>query len=163
MKAIFLSISLVAFVLTCSAQTNCNIKKAYAYYTVSMPGVQMADENGNPINPKPIIDRFIYIEWCGVKSPKIETILYNNKALIATLTVVSGKTVVAGSELSKDNNTKITVKKNNSLWKIELQSREGHNMPEEGCKNIIIKVKGTNNTCSFKLTKETQLMTMPRY
>ena len=163
MKNIIIAISLLASVLTCSAQINCNVKKAYAYYTASVPGVQMADENGNPIPPKADIGRFIYIEWSGAKKPKIETVLYNNKALVASLTPVEGKTVVPGSELSKNNVSKITIRKNNSLWKIELQPKEGNSMPDQDCKNIIIKIKGTNSTCSFKLIKETLLMTMPRY
>ena len=61
MKILFLSAILMVVPLSLAAQTKCNIKKAYAFYTVSMPGMQMADENGNPIPPKPNIDRLLYI------------------------------------------------------------------------------------------------------
>ena len=54
-------------------------KKAYAFYTVSIPGVQMADENGNPVPPKPICGTVYLFEWSGSKNPEIETVLYNNK------------------------------------------------------------------------------------
>ena len=163
MKTIVISIFLLVAAFTSIAQTSCYVKKAYAFYTVTIPGVQMADENGNPVPPKATIDRFIYIEWGGAKKPKIETVLYNNKALVATLTAVKGSSVIPGSDLNKNNNFKITAKKCNSLWKIELQPLEGNSMPVEDCKNIIIKTMGTAKTCAFKLLKETQLMTMPRY
>lgn len=163
MKKIGISIILLSAVLTSSAQTNCNLKKAYAFYTVSLPGVQMVDENGNPVPPKADIGRFIYFEWSGAENPEIETILYNNKTLVANLVAVEGSSVIPGSELSQNNNFKITSKKCNSLWKIELQPKNGNPMPDTDCKNIIIKIKGKDKAYTFKLEKETQLMTMPRY
>ena len=163
MKKIIITLFFLVPVLTSLAQTKCNIKKAYAFYTISVPGVQMADENGNPIPPKADITRFIYIEWIGTTKPKIETVLYNNKALAAKLIAAQGRTVVPGSELSPNNVSKITVKKGNSLWKVELQPVSGNPMPEPDCKNIIVKNKGTGKACLFKLIKETQLMMMPRY
>jgi hypothetical protein len=159
MRALFILLCLLVTASICAAQTNCNIKNAYAFYTVSVPGAQMSDDNGNPIPPKVDIVRFIYIELGGTAKPQIKTVLYNNKTLSATLTAVKGRTVVPGSELSENNNFKITCKKGNSLWKIELQPQGDNSMPEQGCKNIIIK----NKTCSFKLIKEIQLATLPRY
>lgn len=163
MKSIFISICLLAAAFICHAQTNCNIKKAYAFYTFSVPGAQMSDDNGNPIPPKVDIARFIYIEWGGTTKPVMQSVLYNNKTLSATLTPVKGRTVVPGSELSENNNSKITAKKGNSLWKIDLQPQGDNAMPDQGCKNIIIKTKVKGKTCSFKLLKETQLMVLPRY
>ena len=163
MKSIFISICLMVAAFIGNAQTNCNINKAYAFYTVSVPGAQMADENGNPIDPKVDIGRFIYIECFGTIRPEIKTVLYNNKALSATLTAVKGRTVIPGSELSENNNSKITSKKGNSLWKIELQAEGNNSMPGQDCKNIIIKIKVKGKTCSFTLLKETQLMILPRY
>jgi hypothetical protein len=161
MKNIFISLFLLVPVLIAGAQTTCNIKKAYAFYTVSMPGMQMADENGNPIDPKPDIRRFIYIEWSGIKDPQIETVLYNNKPLPATITPVKGNTVIPGDNYGNNKDYKISSKKGNSLWRIELQPEADNSTPGQGCKNIIIKTKGTK-VCSFKLIKETQLMTLPR-
>jgi hypothetical protein len=163
MKTIVVSFILVTAVLNSCAQSKCYLKKAYAFYTVSVPGVQMADENGNPVPPKADVGRFIYFEWSGAKNPEIETILFNDKAMVAILVAVEGNAVIPGSELSQNNNFKITSKKCNSLWKIELQPKEGNPMPDPDCKNIIIKIKGKDNACAIKLVKETQLMTMPRY
>jgi len=163
MKNIVIPIFLLASVLTSYSQSNGNIKKGYAFYTISVPGVQMADENGNPIPPKVDIGRFIYIECCGTGKPVIEKVLYDNKILSATLNAVKGSAVIPGSELSKNNEFKITAKKGNSLWKVELQIPGTDPMPEQDCKNIVIKYKVKGKTRILKLVKETHLMTMPRY
>lgn len=147
----------------CHAQTGCNIKKASAFYTVSVPGIQMVDENGNAIPPKADIVRFIYIECFGKTKPEIKTVLYNNKNLPATVTAVKEKTVIPGGDLGNNKDFKITANKSNSLWKIELQPQADNSMPGQNCKSIIIKMKVKDKTCSFKLSKETELMTLQRY
>lgn len=163
MKKIFLFFSLVIVVFISFAQTNCSIKKAYAFYTVSIPGVQMADENGNPVPPVPFINRYIYFEWSGSENPEIETVLYNNKALSVSLTAVDSSSVIPGENFGNNEEHKITAKKCNKLWKIELQPLANNTMPAENSNNIIIKTKGTNNSCQFKLKKEIQLKALPRY
>jgi hypothetical protein len=164
MKTVLLQVLLILSFASAGAQTNCKVKTAYAFYTVSVPGMQMADENGNPIPPKADINRFIYIEWCGTKKPVIESVLYNNKPLSATLIAVEGDSVILGSNFSNNPDFKIMSKKDNKLWKIELQPVEGNSMPGLPCKNIIIKTKGANAaSCEFKVAKETELMTLPRY
>jgi len=164
MKRIYiLTLFLLAAVLSSCGQNKCNIKKAYAFYAVSIPGAQMVDENGNPIPPKPDIQRFIYFEWQGSSKPKIEMVLYNNKTLSAKLVPVSGRSVVPGSEFSENNTFKIVAKKGNSLWRIDLQPRDGNSMPDQDCKNIVIKNRLNGKTCSIKLIEEMQLVAMPRY
>ena len=163
MKKIFLSFFLSAVVIISFAQTNCSIKKAYAFYTVSVPGAQMADENGNPVPPIPFVNRYIYIEWSGAEKPEIETVLYNNKPLSTTVTAIDSSSVIPGENFGNNREHKITVKKCNNLWKIDLQALANNSMPNQDCKNIIIKTKGTKNTCEFKPTKDTQLMTLSRY
>ncbi len=161
MKNIFIAALLAVSVLNVSAQKNCSIKTAYAFYTASMPGMAMADENGNTIPPKPIINRFIYIQWVGVSKPQINTVMYNNKVLIATLSKVEGNSIIPGGDIENNRNFKIGTKKGTSLWKIELQPPGEDPMPAQDCKNIIIKTKG--KSCSVKLLKETLLATMPAY
>lgn len=144
-----------------NAQSKCNINKAWAFYTSFYPGVQMADEHGNPIPPKPIIERFIYIEWCGSKKPEIKEVVYNNVHFTAVLEKVDGKWVIPGKDLSRENKTRITAAKCKKLWKIALYEKEGEQVPEPGCKSIIIKIM-TPGICTYKLTKETPLHTLPR-
>jgi hypothetical protein len=162
MKSYLLSFFLLAITTQSFAQNACNIKKAYAWYNASMPGAHMADENGNPINPKPIITRFIYVEYSGLKMPEIKSVTYNGVELTGTAVSIKEKTVWAGDkELNPANN--ITAKKGNSLLKIDLQPAEGKAMPDSGCKSIVIKSKAGAKLCKFYVTAEKQFETRPMY
>lgn len=163
MKHIVIFLFLTASTLTACAQSKCNIKKAYAFYSVSTPGMQMSDDNGNPIPPKATVTRFIYFEWSGAKNPEIESVLYDNKALQINLTAVEGDTAILGADFSNNPDFKVVSKKCNSLWKIDLQPSGDNPVPERNSKKIIIKTKGSTNACVFKITKETLLNTLPRY
>ena len=162
MKKFFLYIVLLTGFTSTYAQTNCTVKKANAYYNVSMPGVQMADENGNLIPPKPYITRFIYVEYSGAKAPEIKSVLYNNVLLNHTVAKVKGRTVSIGDKELNSNNT-ITAKKGNSFLKINLQLFEGEKVPETDCKNIIIKSKVAGNICKFFVGSEKEFAAPPRY
>jgi hypothetical protein len=143
------------------AQSRCNINKAWAYYTVSYPGMQMADENGNPIPPKPIIDRFIYIEWCGSKKPDIKEVLYNGREYEAVLEKVTGRSVVPGKDLSPENKTRITAARCKQLWKLTLLPKGEAAVPEPGGKQVIIKIK-LHGKCVYRISRESKLITLPR-
>ena len=161
MKKTFLFALLLAGTI-CFGQTNCNIKKAYAYYTVSVPGVQMADENGNPVDPKPNITRFIYVEYSGLKVPEIKSVIFNGVELSFTAISIKEKTVWAGDKTINLNNS-ITAKKGNSLLKIDLQPADGKAMPDTGCKSIVIKSKVSGKLCKFYVPAEKEFATLPRY
>jgi len=162
MKVLFLHIFLLMSFSASFAQSHCTVKKAYAYYNVSMPGVQMADENGNPIPPKPNITRFIYVEYSGSKMPDIKSVLYNNIALDYTVVGVKAKTVSIGDKKLNPGKA-ITAKKGNSFLQINLQPFEGKTMPDTDCKNIIINSKAAGKLCKFYVTRETAFATPPRY
>lgn len=162
MKTYLLSFFLLAITTQSFAQNACNIKKAYAWYSASMPGAQMADENGNPINPKPIITRFIYVEYSGTKMPDIKSVTYNGVELTYTTVSIKEKTVWAGDkELNAKNS--VTAKKGNSLLRIDLQPADGKAMPDTGCKSIIIKSKVAGKLCKFYVPAEKQFATRPMY
>ena len=163
MKRILFSALFFALVFGCFAQSNCLVRNAYAFYTISVAGMAMADENGNTIPPVPIIKRFIYLEWTSAKPPTIEKVLYDKNTYIATVTAVQDNTVVPG--LSEDNNIghNITIKKFNSLWKIELQPEADDKKEKEGAASIIIKLRMADKICSYSITKETLLKTPPSY
>jgi hypothetical protein len=163
MKKLYIILLLACVSLVSFGQNKCNIKKAYAFYTVSVPGAQMVDENGNPIPPKVDILRFIYFEWTGSSLPKIEMVSYNNRAYTATLVQVKERSVVPGSEYSENNQFRITAKKGNTLWKIELQPKDANSIPKQDCRNIVIKTRLKGKLCTIKLTTEMQLVAMPRY
>lgn len=162
MKKIFLPIILLTCVSVSFAQSYCTIKKAQAFFNVSMPGVQMADENGNPVPPKPNITRFIYAEYSGSKMPDIKTVVYNGKALSFTIVSLKEKIVSVGDPKISPN-YKLSAKKGNSILKIGLQAEEGKTMPETDCKNIIIKSRVAGKICRFYIYAEKQFITAPRY
>lgn len=145
------------------AQTKGGIIKGYAFYSVSIPGAQMVDDQGNPIPPIPVITRFIFIECAGTKNPGIEKVLYNNMPVPAKISKVEGNTVLPGNQFDNSIVQRITAKKNNSLWKIVLQPTDGYKDMEQDCKNIIIKTGINKRACLFKLQKEKEIMSLPRY
>ena len=162
MKPFILSFLLFAATVNSFAQTDYSIKKAYAYYNVSMPGMQMVDENGNPITPKPNITRFIYVEYSGSKMPDIKAVLYNAAVLSFSVVSVIEKTVSVGDKKINPNYS-ITAKKGNKLLKIDLQPEEGKAMPDTDCKSIIIKSKQGSKLCKFYVTGEKQFSSLPAY
>ena len=163
MKKAFLIATLSAGILSSFAQTKCNIKKAYAFYTVNMPGVQMVDENGNPVTPVPQIERFIYLEWKGVKAPEIENVYYNTSNFTMSLTKVEGNSISVGEKWG--NNQPRTIKSSigYSLWKIEVSPVEDKIPVAIDCKNILLKIKSAGKSCAYKIFKESQVAGLPRY
>jgi hypothetical protein len=158
MKKILLIIMGSAAIVSTDAQDKCGIKKAYAFYTVSMPGVQMTDGKGNPVEAIPFTDHFIYIECKGTTKPVIESVVFNNKlTLQAVVKMVEGKKLSAGKRNDKDY--MITAKKGNTLWKLEILPPKDKPVVIQNAKDITIKGKG----CDYHLTKETELASIPRY
>lgn len=162
MKIFFLHIVLLMGIPVSYAQSSCSIKKAYAWYNVSMPGVQMADENGNPIPPKANITRFIYVEYSGTKLPEIKSVTYNDTALGFSVEKVKEKAVSIGDKRLNPGKA-ITVKKGNSFLKINLYPFEGKTMPDADCKKITINCKIAGRPCRFTVFNETAFATLPRY
>lgn len=162
MKSILISCLLFAAALQGFAQTCGNIKKVYAYYNVSMPGIQMVDENGNAINPKPNITRFIYVEYSGIKMPDIKGVVYGGTELLFSVVSIKDKTVWIGDKKLNPNNS-ITAKKTNKLLKIDLQPADGKAMPGGNCKGIVIKSKVAGKLCRFYISSEKEFATPPSY
>ena len=162
MKSLILSCLLLTATFYCFAQSTCNIQKAYAYYSVSMPGTQMVDENGNPITPKPTITRFIYVEYSGAKMPDIKTVRYNGAEISFSVVNVTAKTVSVGDKNLNPNNS-ITAKKGNKFLKIEMHPEEGKVMPDTDCKSIIIKSKQGGKVFKFYVMREKEISNLPSY
>lgn len=162
MKVLFLHILLLMCFSVSFGQVSCNIKKAYAFYNVSMPGVQMVDENGNPVTPRPNITRFIYIEYSGSKMPEVKSVLYNGVMLDYTVIKIKEKSVSIGDKKLNPDNA-IKAKKGNSFLQINLQPFEGKIMPDADCKNIMIKSKLAGKLCKYYVTSEVGFAVPPRY
>lgn len=163
MKKIFLSILYFSFVFASCAQTKCAVKNAYAFYTVTIAGMAMADENGNIIPPTPLVTRFIYLEWTGKKAPDVEKILYDKMIYTAIITAVDSNNVVPGEPNAENAEYSIRIKKCNSLWKLELQPAEENKKAKEDASEISINLKNGDKPCNYILKKETLLHSAPRY
>lgn len=162
MRRLLLFMGFMAVAGCALSQTNCSIKHAYAFYTVSIPGAQIADEQGNPVPPKPNISRLIYVEYSGTKAPEISGVSYNNAALNYTVVKLKDKTVSVGDEVLNPPK-RITAKKGNSFLLLRLQPQDGKTMPEVDCTNIIIKSKLARKCCNFYVGKEKEFAGLPAY
>ncbi len=163
-KKILSVIVLVACIMAAEAQVKCNLNKAYAWFTVSIPGTQMVDENGNRVPPVPQVNRFIYLDWKGMNKPVIETVYYNNIAFTATVEKAESNTVSVGKDLDSEKNIVIKAKKGYTFWKLELQPVVDKPQDPASCKNIVIKLKLAGKVCTYKIAAgETQLYSPPRY
>lgn len=163
MKKALLSTLLLTFFLVSNAQAKCNIKKAYAFYTVNMPGVQMVDENGNPVTPVPQIERFIYIESKGLKAPEIETVYYGTGRFSMAITKIEGSRISVGEKFGNIQPITIRAAKNYSLWKIDVSPVEDKISVATDCKNILLKIRSAGKICIYKIFKESQVSGLPRY
>lgn len=143
------------------AQNTCAVKKGTAYYTSSMPGAQSVDENGNPVPPKPVVTRFIYLEYIGTKALEIKSVAYNGAELSFTIIILKEKTVFPDRE--QNPGEVIKARKGNSLLKINLEPKDGKTIPSTACKNILVKYKAAGKLCRFYIFSEKQLETLPMY
>ena len=123
------------------AQTTCSIKRAYAFFTVNMPGMIMKDDKGNDVAPTPAVERFIYVECSGTKAPVIEKVLYNSLPLITTVTRAESSVIAVSKRFEDGQDYKLTPAKGYTLWKVELQPVNDQAPVKQGCRNIIIKSK----------------------
>ncbi len=159
----FLSL-LSLFSFTAAAQSKCGIYKAYAYFTVSIPGAQMVDDNGRRIPPVPNVERFIYLECTGKKKPAIGSITYNSILFKATITDVSANSIKVGKRNLDEKEILLKPKKGNRVWKLELQPVIAQAQDREACKNIRINLMQLSGVCTYRVTGgELQLYTPPMY
>jgi len=162
MKRMAAVLSLLLCFCAANAQSS-GIQKASAYIKVSIPGMIIRDENGNDIKPEPIIERFIYLECRSAGKPSIDSVFYNGILFIASITE-TGKTIVdVGVKKKNGLPVKLSSKKGNHIWKIELQQSTGKPLPHELVKNIIIKGMLDKKKFCYTVHTETELSTPDRY
>lgn len=162
-KTVFAGL-LTALVFSSCAQVKCSINKAYAYFTVSMPGTQMVDEKGNRVPPVPQVERVIYIEGRGLNKPVVESVSYNNEKFTPVLSKVEDSYVSPGKRYEDEKEITLKAKPGNTLWRLELQPLSGKPQPASAYSNILIKLKTAGKICSYKVPGgESQLFTLPRY
>lgn len=164
MKKGLIILSLVIFLVASSfAQNAPKIQRAYAFYTMSTPGIAMADEKGNTINPPPIIERFMYVECPGTKPPEIRYAAYNKVEYNSTITKVNERVIHVGKKEAGGKDVVLTAGKGNSFWKLDLQlTADSPKAPKE-VSSIYIYGRSNKRGYNFHLYTETRLMTPDRY
>ncbi len=148
---------------TAYAQNKSNIKSIAAYFTVSIPGMQRVDENGNKINPIPFINRFLYVEVKGKAKPIFDTIYYNSSLYTYSIIVESNTNNIG---INKKYGMPIIIKatKGNTIWRIDLQPLNDKQKTVQANASSII-VKGKIEKIPFKvlLKYEIELSTPDMY
>ena len=163
MKSFYLFLFSSCFNFVAPAQNTCPVKRAYAFITVSMPGMIAVDEKGNPREAVPSMERCIYLECSGSRMPLIDQILYDNSAMKSTLSRINGSTIIVGKQRENGFELKLTCRKGYTLWKVELNPVDQQLTIKQDCKNIIIKSRFAGRLCRINLYREAQLMSLPRY
>lgn len=139
------------------------IQKAWAFVTESMPGRAMQDENGNTINPTPIIQHVIFIETNYKGAVKTDSVWYNDKLYKAQPVLITEAKHNAGIIYSNGKPLYITPKKGNKLWRIDVEAvAEKYILTAGTVKKIIVKGKLGNTTFKQSITAEVRL-TGPEY
>ena len=161
MKKLIGLLSLSIAITSCNAQYR--IQKAQAFFTVSIPGMQRVDENGNKINPPPTIERFIYIVCSFNNKPKVDTVFYNRMLFSASLADNEDKVFIIGINKNSGKPVKLIPKKGGHLWKIYLRQTTAESLSHEAVNKIIIKGSLGKTKFSYMLTSETELTTPDSY
>lgn len=145
------------------AQHNCILKKAYAYYTQTMPGNIFQDDKGNPVHPQPVIDRVLYMECSGSKMPVLEKVLYNTLPMRTSISRAEGTKMHPGKLFLDGKDIFISIKPGNTIWKIIPEINPENKIVPAGCTNIIIRIRSTGRSCQLALKPEIELIGMPVY
>lgn len=163
MKILIQTLFFLSICLAAGAQSDCSVKKAYAFYTVTTPGMAMMDENGNTISPPPTISRFIYLEWTGGEDPKVENVFYDEKQYTADISAIEGNSVIPGDGGENNEQYTVTINKCNRLWKIDIVPSPDPKTDKIESEKIVIRLKIKDKLCEITLPHETRLMSLPRY
>jgi hypothetical protein len=158
-----LGVLILTVLYTCCSAQLYRLEKVLAFFTVSAPGTQLVDDNGNKVNPVLIIDRFIYLECKFNGKPKIDSILYNGVLFTASVADKEEKTATIG--IKKDNGKPVMLKakKGNHIWRIDLIQPPGKTLQPESVKKILIKGKLDKQKFSYTIYKEVEMPAPDRY
>jgi hypothetical protein len=140
------------------------IQKAQAFYTITIPGMARSDENGNTINPEPVVNRFIYIECKYNGKPKIDSVFYNGTMFKASVADKEETVLKIGVKNNDGYPVVFSPKKGNHIWKVYLEQQgAGKALAHEAVKKIVVKGKLDKVKFSYVITEETQLSVPDSY
>jgi hypothetical protein len=160
MKKTILSISICIAGIICFAQNAHTIKNANAFYMKIIPGMNMKDDNGNTVNPVPVITRTLYIE--SKEKPVLQRVSYNGIAYIPTVSAQDSNTVNAGVT-TQGNPVQLKPHKGYSIWKVDLVLQNEKDKAPENVNTIALKGKTGKYNFSYTVKKETELTAPAMY
>lgn len=162
MKTLISTLTLFLLLHIGKAQQPAGIK-LYAFFTESIGGMPMIDEEGRRSAPQPIIERLIYLECrCTVK-PLIDSVFYNNVLFKPQLTSKPETNYKIGLKKLNQQPVTLTPKKGFCLWKVDLQQSTEKVLPNNQVKKIIVKGRTGKLKFTKVITAEMELWAPERY
>jgi hypothetical protein len=157
MKKLFGVCLVMLFFNVCKAQTY-RIQKAQAFYTVTIPGMARSDENGNRINPEPVINRFIYVECRYNGKPNIDSVFYNSTLFKASVADKEETILKIGVNNDTGYPVILNPKKGTHIWKVYLEQQGASKaLAHEAVKKIVVKGKLSKVKFAYIIAEEIQL------
>jgi hypothetical protein len=145
------------------AQTKSTVQ-GQAFYKISMPGTLMADENGQPIQRGPLVNRFLILETVSSRMPEIEQVIYNGVSCTAAVYPVTLLPENIGKEKVSGKPVTISPAKGKSVWRIEVADPE--NKPgfwKQAIDKIMVRGKQDGRIFNLRLQKEKEIEALPAY
>ena len=139
--------------LSCAQSRGALIQNSQAFYKTVLPGNNLVGEDGQPVNAKPGVKRFIYIETTINEPPQIETVLYNGITTTASIFQEEKLPLVIGVN-TQGKEVVIQPKNANVVWRLEIDPLF---TSQTSPSTIIIKGKYAGKPFTQSLKKETEL------
>jgi hypothetical protein len=154
-KSLLFQVLFYFLMINSFGQNKTSIKSVAAYFTVSIPGMQRVDENGNKINPQPFFTRFLYVETKGKAKPFFDTISYNG-SLYNSSVAIDSSTVKVGVNVKDGTPIMMKALKGNAIWRIDLQPLNDKQKAVAANANVII-IKGRVDKIAFKINLKSEI------
>jgi hypothetical protein len=139
--------------MSCAQSRGAFIQNSQAFYKTILPGNNLVGEDGQPVNAKPGVKRFIYIETSIKEPPQIESVLYNGIRTTASIFREEKLPLVIGVD-AQGKEVVIQPKSGNVVWRLEIDPSF---TSQVNSSTIVIKGKYAGKPFTQSLKKETEL------
>lgn len=130
---------------------------AQAFFSVTSPGAQMVDENGNAVDNF-IITREVFIEYEGNEIPtEITAVTPQGLIYKGIATKVNAEGVIVGKLQNNNEEISLKPKSNHNLWKFELEPVGFTKQSTEALKYLNVKALFGTKNFTKRIIGETQL------
>lgn len=158
MRNLIFIITALLFMQLASAQKQCTVSKASAFFRTVPPGNIPVDENGNPRVMPENKERYIYLFSSCKSKPDIEELRYGNDRLNAGIAEGPQKSFFVGIS-SAGKKTILRAAPGYFIWKINVDGATAKRYPQK----IFIKGKVGLRPFALRLYGETELQIKEMY